>query len=105
MGLPKLAIMDFYTTRFLLFLSAFLGTANAQKVTCTSLAGGCDGGTAHQSAVESAIARFEVDMLYGGDAPIVFSSALDTDSLAGISYTCLDGSNPPQLNGSAIQSR
>src|SRR2546421_9847019 len=78
---------------------------NAQKLQCASLAGGCDRGGTHESTLRSAIARFEVGRIYGGgDVPILFSSSLDAETLAQISYSCSDGSVPPALVGSSVRS-
>lgn len=98
-------MMHFHNVVFLIL--PILLQLNAQTIQCNSLAGGCDNGTAHNAALRSAIANFEIGKVYGGgDVPILFSSSLDVDgtSLAQISYSCLDGSVPPTLAGSSIQS-
>ncbi|KAH7310837.1 peptidase S8/S53 domain-containing protein [Stachybotrys elegans] len=76
----------------------------AQDVQCATVADGCDAGSRYESGVRRAISRFERGTLYGGHDSVIMSSALQDDGLAMISYTCLDGSAPPPLEGSAMQS-
>ena len=76
---------------------------HAQSLQCASLAGGCDGGAVHESALKSAIARFETSKIYGGRRD-TFSSSLVEGALAEIAYSCHDGSIPPALAGSSVQS-
>ncbi|KAF3920240.1 hypothetical protein AA313_de0207555 [Arthrobotrys entomopaga] len=79
---------------------------HAQSAQCVTVANGCDSGSSFQAGISSAIARFQDGFIYGGDDdnPIVMSSALQGSNLAMITYTCSDGSTPPQLEGSAIRS-
>jgi hypothetical protein len=86
---------------------AGLTTLHAQNLKCSSLAGGCNGaGKTREFAIRTAIERFEAKKVYGGEnTPILFSSFLDGDFLAQISYSCSDGLVPPALTGSSMQSR
>lgn len=90
---------------FKILALAYLPGYNAQEVQCVTVSGGCERGSNSQPGVESAIARFQDGMIYGGTDPIVMSSASNGDSLAMITYLCNDGSAPPRLEGSVIRSR
>ncbi len=68
-------------------------------MTCSTLAGGCDGGKAGQAALQNAISAFQEDLVYGGLDNIVFSSAGSDGVLAQVAYSCRDGSVPPGLTG------
>jgi hypothetical protein len=77
---------------------------NAQQAQCVTLQGGCDQGVKGATALKDAISVFEPGFLYGGGASTtVFSSSVFNDTLAQISYSCLDGSVPPPADGSSIQ--
>ena len=72
---------------------------------CTTVAGGCDQGTAGQAALQNAISAFQPGILYGGGQDkIIFSSSTTKDILASVAYTCQDGSVPPALAGDVIRS-
>ena len=88
----------------LLVILAHLLGVGAQTLNCETLSGGCDQGTTYSAVIKSAIARFVLDNVYGGDSPLVFSSFLNGTVLASVSYSCLDGSTTPQVNGAFIQS-
>ncbi len=82
----------------------FRAQCQAQAAGCASLAGGCDGGKVGQTALQKAISAFQADLAYGGGLDtVVFSSASLDGVLAQVSYSCRDGSVPPQLTGDVIQ--
>ncbi|KAG4436972.1 hypothetical protein IFR05_007542 [Cadophora sp. M221] len=96
--------MHLHYACFLLLLS-LLHCGNAQTVQCGTLGGGCSDGNAHDAGLRGAIASFQSSKVYGGGSvPIVFSSSLSGTSLVQIAYSCLDGSIPPPISGSSVQS-
>ncbi|KAH7323511.1 hypothetical protein BKA65DRAFT_540182 [Rhexocercosporidium sp. MPI-PUGE-AT-0058] len=96
--------MHQHYTCFLLLLS-LVRCSNAQTVQCGTLGGGCSDGNAHDAGLRGAIASFQSSKVYGGGSvPIVFSSSLSGTSLVQIAYSCLDGSVPPPISGSSVQS-
>jgi hypothetical protein len=90
-----------------LLFTALLGqTVAAQQLQCNFANGGCNKGAKYDSTVRSAAAKFDTSKLYGGtDDAVIFSSALDSTGtiIAGISYSCTDGSKPPAVYGSVIK--
>jgi hypothetical protein len=76
---------------------------SAQQAQCVTLQGGCDQGVKGATALKDAISVFEPGFLYGGAGTTVFSSSVFDDTLALISYSCLDGSVPPPADGGSIQ--
>jgi hypothetical protein len=92
-----------------ILLRAFLAIQGVQRVVhaqaaqCSSLAGGCDQGTAGLAALQNAISSFQDGFAYGGGEPIVFSSSVSNGVLAQIAYSCENGSVPPVLAGSTIR--
>ncbi|KZL65202.1 WSC-domain-containing protein, partial [Colletotrichum tofieldiae] len=89
---------------FQLVVFGWLPGLNSQSVQCVTVADGCNSGSRNQAGIESAIARFQDGMIYGGSDSIVMSSAPFGGSLAMITYLCNDGSVPPKLEGSVIRS-
>ena len=72
-------------------------------MTCRTLPNGCDKGQTHRNALFQALARFDATQFYGGFGDnIIFASALDNGALAQISYSCMDGTVPPTLDGATI---
>jgi len=92
-----------------LLVTAFLGPiVAAQQLQCNYANGGCNKGATYDSTVRSAAAKFDTGKLYGGtDETVIFSSTLDSTGtiIAGISYSCTDGSKPPAVYGSVIKQR
>ena len=101
---PKMAPSP---SRLLLCLMALApwSPVNAQTAQCSTLAGGCDGGKSHDTALKAAIAKFNDTKIYGGGVtyPVVFSSSNSGSSLASVSYSCTDGSIPPPLTGASAK--
>ncbi|KAK2005862.1 WSC-domain-containing protein [Colletotrichum eremochloae] len=89
---------------FQLVVFGWLPGFNSQSVQCVTVPDGCDSGSRNQAGIESAIARFQDGMIYGGSDSIVMASAPSGGSLAMITYLCNDGSVPPKLEGSVIRS-
>jgi hypothetical protein len=88
---------------FLFFVTAKVTAQLLSDVRCASLPGGCDSGNTFEPALYKAIQRFEGNKLYGGGKePIVFASALVDGALAQVSYSCIDGSIPPKMDGASI---
>lgn len=62
-----------------------------QQTWCISLPNGCDKEQAYDAAVRIAISQFVVGMVYGGNSePVVFSTSLSDNTLAQVSYSCLE---------------
>lgn len=79
---------------------------DAQELRCSSLANGCSDGATHDTVLRNALARFSPGQIYGGGKDsIIFSSFQDGDTLAQVAYSCMDGSTPPELDGSSVQSQ
>ncbi len=92
----------------LLFTAWLARIITAQQLQCTFADGGCNKGSKYDSSVRSAAAKFGTTKLYGGtDDTVIFSSTLDSTGtiIAGISYSCTDGSKPPAVYGSVIKHR
>ncbi|KAF2164009.1 hypothetical protein M409DRAFT_57108 [Zasmidium cellare ATCC 36951] len=85
------------------FAPLFLVWTLAQQPSCATVSGGCDQGSTNNAAIQVAINRFDTSKSYGGQS-IIFSTFLDGETLAQISYTCEDVSNnTPIIDGSEAQ--